>query len=517
MAANRVNMNSSDAYIDIPLTKHAGPSDDQYGLWDFVPPEEMHNPEIVPSRKNYYNFEDETSEMIRRLVDMTNEDRWSFTRNKSFYQQAKFMENFKDDSEIVDFSSYYPTYQDMNVAQMRSYFTIRKMLRLGLHPEVPVSYLFVYVYELLMNVGVKTPEEGYELLEELFESYRISEPRISVYLKYWICDYIVYYNLADKCGEFFNKVIQSDMDISALADYRNIDDTLFFGVLMRISTYNIEKSKAYGKMPEDYRKILVRVMRHAIPVIESREHKKIVNVCFGSRQRVSCTMFSGAVFYNPDPPMQRIFEVSPVRYYYCHNGLWSVERFQERNIRRNEDKLGMSINETDRRIRLKFHSGSKTLKRIDDEEIESLIQNVIDEYVLEKEEAARPKIEIDLSKLDTIRSDADVVRDAMLTDDDKIETQNVMSDYDTISDKGLSSVDTVSDTVLDEDETAFMHLLLNGGNWKSFLREKHIPEGVMIDGINEKLMDEFQDTVIVDEGNGPEILEDYKDEIIGIL
>ena len=62
-----------------------------------------------------------------------------------------------------------------------------------------------------------------------------------------------------------------------------------------------------------------------------------------------------------------------------------------------------------------------------------------------------------------------------------------------------------------------MHLLLNGGNWKSFLRGKHIPEGVMIDGINEKLMDEFQDTVIVDEGNGPEILEDYKDVIIGIL
>ena len=177
----------------------------------------------------------------------------------------------------------------------------------------------------------------------------------------------------------------------------------------------------------------------------------------------------------------------------------------------------MIINETDRRIRLKFHSGSKTLKRIDDEEIESLIQNVIDGYALEKEEAARPKMEIDLSKLDAIRSDADVIRDAMLTDDDKIETQNAMSDYDNVSDNELSSVDTVSDSVLDEDETAFIHLLLNGGNWKSFLREKHILEGVMIDGINEKLMEEFQDTVIVDEGNGPEILEDYKDEIIGML
>ncbi len=510
-------MNSSDAYTDRPLTKNAVPSDDRYGLWDFVPPEEPHSPEMIPFIKLYSDFDDETPEMIRRLVDMTNEDNWSFTRNKSFYRQAKFMEDFKDDAEIVAFSRYYPTYQDMNAAQMRSYFTIRKMLRLGLRPEVPVSYLFVYIYELLMNVGVKNPEEGYELLDELFESYRISEPRVSVYLKYWICDYIVYYNLSDKCGKYFSKVIQSDRDITALSDYRNIDDDLFFDVLSRISTYNAEKSKAYVKMPEDYRKITVRVMRHAIPVVEAREHKNIVNVCFGARQRVPCTMFSGAVFYNPNPPAQRIFEVSPVRHYCCNNGLWSVFGFQGKIIRRNEDKLGMIMHETDRIIRMKFHCGTQTLKRIDDAETESLIRDVIDGYVREKEEAARPKIEIDLSKLDAIRSDADVIRDAMLTEDDKIENQNVAIVYDNSSDNEEPSVDAVSDTVLDEDETAFVHLLLNGGSWKSFLREKHIPEGVMIDGINEKLMDEFQDTVIVDDGTGPEILEDYKDEIIGLL
>ena len=71
--------------------------------------------------------------------------------------------------------------------------------------------------------------------------------------------------------------------------------------------------------------------------------------------------------------------------------------------------------------------------------------------------------------------------------------------------------------LLDDDEMEFLRRLISGGDWRAFLREKHIPEGVMMDSVNEHLMDEFQDTVLTDNGNGPEVIEDYLEEMKGMI
>ncbi|MCL1888007.1 MAG: TerB N-terminal domain-containing protein, partial [Kiritimatiellaeota bacterium] len=71
-----------------------------------------------------------------------------------FYRQAKFMEDFYDDYEGgAPFSMYYPCHQQMSSEQLRTYFTWRASARRGHFSPTSLSYVFVYVYELLAPVG----------------------------------------------------------------------------------------------------------------------------------------------------------------------------------------------------------------------------------------------------------------------------------------------------------------------------------------------------------------------------
>lgn len=73
---------------------------------------------------------------------------------KTFYYQAKFMEDFTDDYEqAVPLSLYYPCYSLMSYDQLRTYFTWRTAVRAGEVTGTSLSYAFLYIYELLHNIA----------------------------------------------------------------------------------------------------------------------------------------------------------------------------------------------------------------------------------------------------------------------------------------------------------------------------------------------------------------------------
>ena len=55
--------------------------------------------------------------------------------------------------------------------------------------------------------------------------------------------------------------------------------------------------------------------------------------------------------------------------------------------------------------------------------------------------------------------------------------------------------------------------MIEGGDWAGYLRDIRVPVGVMTEGINEKMMEELQDIVVADQGQGPEVIEDYLDDV----
>ena len=68
---------------------------------------------------------------------------------------------------------------------------------------------------------------------------------------------------------------------------------------------------------------------------------------------------------------------------------------------------------------------------------------------------------------------------------------------------------------LDENETAFLRILLYGGDLQALLRERGLLLSMVADSINEKLFDRFSDTVLLFDGETPEPVEDYLEQLKG--
>ena len=167
----------------------------------------------------------------------------------------------------------------------------------------------------------------------------------------------------------------------------------------------------------------------------------------------------------------------------------------------------------------------------------------------ERAEAQRPKVTVDFTKLDRIRTDAAAVRDALLTDEERneaaaIEENNMESTStkeDNIDPTVIPTTDkpeelteevtpfakvtpsaTIASPVTADDNAAgrfspeekmFLDRLLHGGDWQAYLRQIHTPLGVMMDGINNKAMDWIGDVVLEDDGDGPKVIEDYSEDV----
>ena len=71
-------------------------------------------------------------------------------------------------------------------------------------------------------------------------------------------------------------------------------------------------------------------------------------------------------------------------------------------------------------------------------------------------------------------------------------------------------------TPLDDTEYRFMQCLLYGGDY-NILIKKGVMLSVIADSVNEKLFDEFGDTVIEFVGETPELIEDYADDLKGMI
>ena len=61
------------------------------------------------------------------------------------------------------------------------------------------------------------------------------------------------------------------------------------------------------------------------------------------------------------------------------------------------------------------------------------------------------------------------------------------------------------------------HLVKGGADPEKTARDSGIMLTVAIDEINERLFDTFSDTVIIFDGDTPEIIEDYKEELKGMF
>ena len=284
-------------------------------------------PEHIESRE-----EDPVRELFNRMRDIAREDRYPGFRNsnfydqrmqrenaKTFYKQGMFMKDFEDEYEkTVPYSSYFPSYQMMGYDQLRTFFTWRTQIRKEKVEHISLSYAYLYIYELLNNIGVDSPEEGLGRLLFFWEAFRVYDKSVDKYVPRWLKDYHIYYELP---RSFLDFVEENGLE----AYYPGMkDEEEGFDFYCAISKYDIRKSVFYGEGRED---MIQRCFFFTLERLREALAKggfAFESCLFQPARNMSIWVpFKGALFYPSVRQRDRKVVLSRREVYVCSHNEWT--------------------------------------------------------------------------------------------------------------------------------------------------------------------------------------------------
>ena len=388
-----------------------------------------------------------------------------------FYKQGKFMEDYEEPYDFHGrFTRYFPTYHVMNNDQLQGYFDFRRRFRNGEIDAYSVSgssitslsFIYVYLYEILCNIGISDPKEGFRKLLYIDEVFGDKDPSMHEYIQDWLKDYVVYYNLPESLIDgVYDKSF--DDSLSTLLTYENFirdikDDKIsspseniinddktskdpgvglseddihkIFEAIDALSSYSLKGSLFYKKNPKDMEEVTVRAYRNVSLFYQEHNKPMLLEKCFGAKGVYPYHMFRKAIFYDHIHYEDYEYVFSDARIYRCRDGHWSLETFYKADSKSSD--LGAICKEIDRICRRKFSFGHPLQQKLNLPLIIQAISDAADTYIKEKEEAAKPKIHIDFGKLSGIRKDAAYTRDQLITEEEMSDEDEFMKFEDEV-------------------------------------------------------------------------------------
>ena len=442
----------------------------------------------------------ETPQKIKdmKAIAFTPEAYWK-TSAWLFYNQGVFMQDFSDVYEYTtDFTKFFPTYRDLDNEQLRGYFSWRSYVRKGEYKPAPVPFIFIYTYEIINNIGVKSPESGLMILKELGKNY--TDDSFSKLLTRWIVDYCVYYQLDPQLIADLPDIMY-DSALMKLLNWQESGDDELFSALNYLSGYPFERSRYYIAEPEKFKAAAVRIFRAMSDFFRDRRKKSLCENLFGHPTELNCSLFESAVFYDRNAARTFDYALSPIHSYTCRNGIWRCYRYYGNRTR--NQKLGELMKMLDYLMRESDDFRYKLRPAEVSKSAAELIKRELDAMDEEKRVAEAMRIDIDLSKLAGIRAAADVTRDKLIVDEEP----------DIPAPEPVPEPETAADSPLTDSERSFLRALIEGGDWSAAAREAGSMPSLLADSINDKLFDSFADTVIDCSADVPEVIEDYADEL----
>lgn len=468
-----------------------------------------------------------------------------------FYRQARAMRERTDDYEYFgNFSHYYPVYEDMTAEEKRGYFSWRTAFRRGEARDAPVSFVFVHVYELLMQVGVGSPEAGLDAMERVLAAYPARA--IRQHLPQWMRDYAVYYGLkGPRADRLFAEVTAGDQSQIALLRCDETPDEELYAALST-SAYEGRPSVWLEKNHERAAAVAAAAFRAATAHFRERTGGTLAWFCPGPPREVSCRLFANAVFHDWRHYLSYRYEVNPARIYRCRNGRWLLEgpgRLRSR-------LLGELLRECDRQLRAAFPPARTLKKTLDQPELVAFVRQAVADRVAAERQAARPVVRLDVGKLDAIRRDAALTREALLADAAPGEAAAAVpeeggeraeapvadiapaipsppavpavsatsADSPQVAAASLASPaaaapsSAASPTPFSALETDFLRLVLAGAPTAPLLRARHLFASAVMEAVNEKLLPLLGDVALEEGPDGqPALVEDYRPQVATMI
>ena len=481
---------------------------------------------------------------LRQMKAISN-DKYVNSISKLFYLQATFMKDFTDDYEInVPLKKYTPTYNDLNIYQLRSYFSWRTLIRNGIYHKTELSYVYLYIYELLNKIGAKNSIDGINKLIEFWHKYRKYDDSIDAYLVIWIKDYYVInnikidYKLVEKeypivqnnKNQFINEVL--------IGDYK--DKSNFYD---EISNYHILNSKF---MEHKYCFLINLVITDVFKNLDKLFHEYGYSfnvVVFGTLKKNTWIPFRSAIYYDSNDDNNFCVTIDNYEKYYKTNGQYYKEEFVFSDsskyvmgyILKNIEitlreclKFSKNLKISDNMLESIKQNDNKLYQLLKDEKFNNVINTTIKKYLIEHKneinnivmDKKKQNIVIDLEKFDDIRKSSNRVQEKLVIEEESkieekmINEENKNSQTNIIKSSENIFVNLISN--LNEIETQFLKKIIdniNKDNLIEYCKKNNILYEIMVENINSKSLDTIGDNLIEDCGNEIIIYDEYLNSI----
>ncbi len=440
-----------------------------------IPERSADMPPYVPKTRALFNFQ---------------------TTEKLFLQQAhKFAKRTISLARFVPFMAYWPTYSSMSAAQSAWYFHWRGLVRIREYPQTDLSYIFLYVYELINLVGVDSPMDAYTQLKDVWRAYRDTYPRLDRYLYPWACDLKLLHQLdvpKDDLDSFCDPTVNSfDIDRQIGAKLAESPLSLDVSLLSRASNYDITKSKFYRSTMELCDEYISKVMALVDAYLLKQQGGRIAHLFNPGVQKRERYLFQSGL-YAGEP---RIITVD-------------AEPFSTHPPLR--DFLANITRYTENKLRL-IRGYKGRLRGI---ELSDAYMRLIDGY-LERELTERPvpqTIIIDADKLKKAASDAEHIQ-ALLHGEDEAQEPKAGA---ACANGYLTVLDLMAQ--LDASQRGVIQLFVqNGFEMDNASLRSNLPDlfvQLAIDDINVKALHMLGSLLIVSEQDMSLIDEDYREDLI---
>ena len=408
-----------------------------------------------------------------------------------FIKDMKKYENKEGvQAPFVPFMQYWPTYDSMDRQQKAWYFYWRSEVRKNRYPDTDLSYIFVYVSEILSGCGWRTSAEGYSQLTTIWNAYRERFPKLDKYMFGWTFDFSKVNNVDHDVYEYPDLVLPAQSVMRDIMIDRHRDDKplkLSFALINALCDYSITGSKFF----KDGNQLL---MHNAIPrVIALADAALLKNKGGGI-----------LAFYGPKAPEKQT--------YYAFRSAICPHAGEQISVSvrayTSSQKLRNYINELVRyaeNVLREMYGYRGRLRGVElDTETAALVRSFLRKEYSIKETAPAPEkkveINLDLAAIEALRAESDAVRDALEVADEPAVASQLLTDLNEVSALiGLLS------------ENARMLLCkLSSGNWAA---EVLTVEKAQADEINRVAMQYLARELLVVENGFYIVEDDYRDEV----
>lgn len=355
------------------------------------------------------------------------------TQTKNFNYSGSFFDQMRNNANLagletkhVPFMSYWSTYDAMTSEQLDWYLYLRTQIRENNYIDTDLSYIFVYIYELINCVGVINTEDGLTKLKNVWFGYRNRHEKLDNYLFCWTFDYanvnnLEYFSTSEITALKLNN--SSEAIVNVIIDKYQKDELLKLplNLIDALCDYSIVKSKFYLNDNQD-------LMNEAIPRVIS-----LVDAFFRKNENTNLLLKYG-------PKTSRKFRQSAYQSAVTENLQISYE-IEVKNYVGNK-KLRSFINDIVRFSENTLRSIMKHRGRLQGVEVDAELSIIIEsflkrEYSLDNRQNLinnENKVNIDFSSIEILREQSEQVRQSLEVaeviqcDEEYIQTKELLTD-----------------------------------------------------------------------------------------